>query len=590
MKELLHLKKYFLKYRKSLLLGSLFILISNIFGIYIPDFVGQAFNEITDGLSEISDTDSTTVDLYKSKLLTYGSYVLLFAVAKGFFMFLMRQTVIVSSRNIEFDLKNEIFNHYQKLDQSFYIKNRTGDIINRISEDVSKVRMFLGPAVMYSINLSIMLVLVISKMISVSPSLTLYAVLPMPILAITIFVVSNKINVKSLRVQESLAHISNISQETFTGIRLIKSHVLESVLTDKSFKANKQYKEDQMSLTKTQSLFFPLMILLIGLCTLIVIYFGGKEVIAGTMSKGTIAEFIIYINMLTWPVASIGWVSSITYTAAASQKRINEFLKTEPKIKNTEVKEYNIEGDIHFNHVDFIYEESGVHALKQINLEIKKGETIGIIGKTGSGKTTLAQLICRIFDVTTGELTIADRNIKHHNLNKLRQEIAYVPQDVFLFSDSIKNNIAFGVENATQEEIEEATKKACVYDNIINFKEGFESNIGERGISLSGGQKQRISLARAMMKNPKLLILDDCLSAVDTETEHGIIKSLKEWMKGRTSIIISHRVSSIQHADKIIVLENGEVTEIGTHQSLLENKKYYASVYRKQQIKESQLK
>lgn len=590
MKELLHLKKYFYKYRKSLLLGSLFILISNIFGIYIPDFVGRAFNEITEGVSLVNSSSDETIDLFKTKLLTYGSYVLLFAIAKGFFMFLMRQTVIVSSRNIEFDLKNEIFSHYQQLDQSFYTKNRTGDIINRISEDVSKVRMFLGPAVMYSINLSIMLVLVISKMVSVSPILTLYAILPMPILAVTIFIVSNKINVKSLKVQESLATISNISQETFTGIRLIKSHVLEDVLTKRSFKANEQYKDDQMSLTKTQSLFFPLMILLIGLCTLIVIYFGGKEVIAGNMSKGTIAEFIIYINMLTWPVASIGWVSSITYTAAASQQRINEFLKTEPKIKNTETKTYPIDGDIRFNQVDFIYEESGVHALKQISMFIKKGETIGIIGKTGSGKTTLAQLICRIFDVTTGELKISDRDIKTHNLNQLRQDIAYVPQDVFLFSDSIRNNIAFGVEGALQEEVETAAKKACVYDNIVNFKEGFESHIGERGISLSGGQKQRISLARAMMKNPKLLILDDCLSAVDTETEHSIIKSLKSWMKGRTSIIISHRVSSIQHADKIIVLENGEISEIGTHKSLLENKKYYASVYKKQQIKESQLK
>ncbi len=590
MKELSHLKKYFYKYRKSLLLGSLFILISNVFGIYIPDFVGRAFNEITEGVSGVNSSDTATIELFKNKLLTYGSYVLLFAIAKGFFMFLMRQTVIVSSRNIEFDLKNEIFDHYQKLDQSFYTKNRTGDIINRISEDVSKVRMFLGPAVMYSINLSIMLVLVISKMISVSPSLTLYAVLPMPILAVTIFIVSNKINVKSLRVQESLATISNISQETFTGIRLIKAQVLEHVLTEKSFSANEAYKRDQMSLTKTQSLFFPLMIVLIGLCTLIVIYFGGKEVIAGRMSKGTIAEFIIYINMLTWPVASIGWVSSITYTAAASQKRINEFLKTEPKIKNSETKKHDIEGDICFNNVDFIYEESGVHALKQINVQIKKGETIGILGKTGSGKTTLAQIICRIFDITTGELSIAERDIKNHNLYQLRKDIAYVPQDVFLFSDSIKNNIAFGVESATQEEVEEAAKKASVYDNIMNFKDGFDSNIGERGISLSGGQKQRISLARAMMKNPKLLILDDCLSAVDTETEHRIIKSLKRWMKGRTSIIISHRVSSIQHADKIIVLENGEIIEMGTHEGLLKNKKYYASVYKKQQIKESQLK
>ncbi|MGB0428106.1 MAG: ABC transporter ATP-binding protein [Flavobacteriales bacterium] len=584
MKELLYLKPYLYKYRKSLILGSLFILISNIFAVYIPQFVGQAFNEIEANLSKIAGNEEKIAD-FTTSLLHYGAYVLLFALAKGFFMVLMRQTVIVSSRKIEFDLKNTIFDHYQRLDQSFYLKNRTGDIINRISEDVSKVRMFLGPAIMYSINLSFMLILVVSKMYSVSPMLTFYSLLPMPLLAVTIFFVSNRIHKLSLAVQESLARVSNISQETFSGLRLVKSYVIEQVLNQQNDEASTDYKNQQLKLIKTQALFFPLMILLIGSCSLIVVYFGGKEVINGNMSQGTIAEFIIYINMLTWPVASIGWVSALTYTAAASQKRINDFLKTETKIKNhPEAKVHSIAGDLVFDKVEFSYKTSGVHAIKNLSFRLEKGKTLGIIGKTGSGKSTIAQLLCRIDDIDSGQILMNNLAINKHDLNDLRSSIAYVPQDVFLFSDTIKNNIAFGRIDASDEDVISAAKRAKIHDNIMQFKEGYESKIGERGISLSGGQKQRISLARAMIKSPDLLILDDCLSAVDAETEHFIIQELKTWMKGKTSIVISHRISSLQHADQIIVLDEGQIIEQGTHESLIENGNYYASVYKKQQL------
>lgn len=582
MKELLYLKKYFIKYKLPLLLGVVFILISNIFSVIIPEFIGKSFDEITNYLN-LSNQGNLDMKGFKSLLITYSGVILGAAILKGFFTFLMRQTVNVTSRKIEFDIKNEIYTHYQKLESNFYIKNKTGDIINRISEDVSKVRMFLGPAVMYSINLVIMIALVVWRMYSVSPLLTLYTVIPMPILAFTIYYVSNKINKKSLIVQESLAKISNISQESFAGIRFIKSYGLEDTLFSASKERYENYKNDKVSLIKTQSLFFPLMILLIGISNLTVIYFGGQEAILGNITLGSIPTFLVYVNMLTWPVASIGWVSSITYTAAASQKRINEFLKTKPSIINTAKEKTSILGDIEFKNVHFTYPHSGVKALQGVSFKIKKGETLGIIGKTGSGKTTIAQLICRVFDIQNGEINLNNKEVKDHHLYGLRNHIAYVPQDVFLFSDSVKNNIAFGVENAQKNDIIEAAKMAVVHENIENFKEQYDTKIGERGISLSGGQKQRISLARAMMKQPDLLILDDSLSAVDMETEHQIIANLQKWIKDKTSIIISHRISSVQHADQIIVLDQGKIIEKGTHQELLKLDGHYKEVYQSQQ-------
>lgn len=580
MKELLHLKKYFFKYKYPLLLGVLFIFISNIFSLVIPQYIGKSFDEIVE---KLNNNNGLSTDGFKTMLLNYGGIILLASVGKGFFTFLMRQTVNVTSRKIEFDLKNEIFNHYQALDISFYIKNKTGDILNRISEDVSKVRMFLGPAVMYSINLFIMICLVMYRMLEISPKLTMYTVLPMPILALTIFYVSNKIHSKSLAVQQALSVVSNISQETFSGIRFIKSYALENVVSSQNTEASNTYKNEKLSLIKTQSLFFPLMILLIGLSNLTVIYFGGKAAINGEMTLGKIPEFIVYVNMLTWPVASIGWVSALTYTAAASQKRINEFLQTEPKIKNKSSEKTTIDNDISLEDVSFTYPESGVKAIKNLTLNIKKGETIGVIGKTGSGKTTLAKLLCRLYDINSGTITINNLSIDKHNLYSLRESIAYVSQDVFLFSDTIANNLKFGVDHVSEEQMINAAKNASIYSNIIDFKNAFETEIGERGISLSGGQKQRLSIARALLKNPDLLILDDCLSAVDTETEHQIVTHLKSWMANRTSVFISHRISTVQHADKILVLDEGRVVEMGSHQELLNEKGYYYSVYKKQQ-------
>ena len=582
MKALLHLNKYFWNYRYRLILGLIFIFISNIFGLYPPIYIGEVFNIISDALNEKSYSDNLVQGLIKNQLTYYVFLVLAFATCKGLFMFFMRQTIIVMSRMIEFDLKNEIYDHYQRLSLSFYKRNKTGDLMNRISEDVSRVRMFLGPAILYSTNLIISIALIIPKMASISPKLTLYALSPLPILVIAIYKVSSVMNIKSEIVQRQLSKLSSISQETFSGIRVIKSYTQEDFVQNQFMAAAKDYKHKNLDLVKVNALFFPLMILLIGLSTLFTIYIGGLEAIAGHIQVGDIATFVIYVNMLTWPVASLGWVTSIVQRSAASQKRINEFLHEEPEIKNPISESSKIIGDIKFDKVSFTYEDTGIQAIKNISFTVKQGKTLGIIGPIGSGKSTLSELLCRISDVDSGTISIGGENIKNVNLYDLRRAIGYVPQESFLFSDSIYNNIAFGKQECTEDEVIHAAKKAGIYNNIKQFKNQFKTIIGERGVTLSGGQKQRLSIARALIRKPKFMLLDDCLSAVDTETEELILKNIKEQSQNNTCIIISHRISSIKHADQIILLKEGEIIEQGDHNTLVNKNGEYSKIFKKQ--------
>ena len=584
MKALLHLNKYFWNYRYRLILGLIFIFISNIFGLYPPIYIGEVFNIISDALKEKSYSDNQVQSLIKNQLTYYVFLVLAFAMCKGLFMFFMRQTIIVMSRMIEYDLKNEIYNHYQKLSLSFYKRNKTGDLMNRISEDVSRVRMFLGPAILYSTNLIISIALIIPKMASISPKLTLYVLSPLPILVMAIYKVSSIMNIKSEIVQKQLSKLSSISQETFSGIRVIKSYTQEDFVQNQFMDAAQDYKQKNLDLVRVNALFFPLMILLIGLSTLFTIYIGGLEAIAGHIQVGDIATFVIYVNMLTWPVASLGWVTSIVQRSAASQKRINEFLQEEPEIKNPISESSKIFGDIIFDKVSFKYKETGVQAIKNISFTLKEGETLGIIGSIGSGKSTLAELLCRISDVNSGTISIGGQNIKNVNLYDLRSAIGYVPQESFLFSDSIFNNIAFGKQECTEDEVIHAAKKAGIYNNIMEFKNQFKTIIGERGVTLSGGQKQRLSIARALIRKPKIMLLDDCLSAVDTKTEELILNNIKEQSQNNTCIIISHRISSIKHANQIILLSEGEIIEQGDHNTLVKNNCEYSKIFKKQLI------
>ena len=495
------------------------------------------------------------------------------------------------SRYIEFDLKNEVYEHYQKLSLNFYKKNRTGDLMNRISEDVSRVRMYVGPAIMYSINTVTLFIIALIYMFNEAPSLTLYTVIPLPILSIAIYKLSKEIHKRSTVVQQYLSTLSAFTQESFSGISVIKAYGIEPKTSSNFDELSQTSKQKQIDLVKVQALFFPMMILLIGVSNLVVIYVGGVQYVTGKIdSLGTIAEFIIYVNMLTWPVATVGWVTSIVQQAEASQKRINEFLKIEPEIKNNVAAPTLITGDITFDNVSFTYDDTNIEALKGISFSVKDGETLAILGKTGSGKSTVLDLIGRLYDIDNGSITINSIEVNKHNLNDLRNSIGYVPQDAFLFSDSIKNNIKFGKENATDEEIIEVAKYAQVHKNIIKFNKGYNTILGERGITLSGGQKQRISIARALIKDPKILLFDDCLSAVDTETEEKILKNLNAISKGKTTIIVGHRVSSAKNADKIIVLDNGLIIEEGTHETLLQIDGYYKHLYLKQLSETSSLK
>jgi len=582
MKALQHLNKYFWKFRYRFILGLIFIFISNIFGLYPPIYIGEVLNLISDSINQNDSSGNTIQSILKGQLAYYAFLVLLFAIGRGLFMFFMRQTLIVMSRMIEYDLKNEIYDHYQKLSISFYKRNKTGDLMNRISDDVSKVRMYLGPAILYSTNLIISIALIVPKMISVSPKLTLFALSPLPILVLAIYKVSSIMNTKSEIVQRQLSKLSSISQETFSGIRVIKSYTQEDFANAQFMDAAEDYKVKNLDLVKVNALFFPLMILLIGFSTLFTIYIGGLEAIAGKIQIGDIATFVIYVNMLTWPVASLGWVTSIVQRAAASQQRINEFLNEEPEILNPTNEPISIGGDLHFKNVSFIYPDTGITAINNLSFILKSGQTLGVIGKIGSGKSTVAELLCRIIDPTDGKITIGSDEISKVNLNSLRSAIGYVPQESFLFSDTIYNNIAFGKQNAIEEEVISASKSAGIYDNIMQFKDQFTTLVGERGITLSGGQKQRVSIARALIRDRELMLFDDCLSAVDTETEELILQNIKDKSVSKTTIIISHRASSLKHADKIIVLDKGTIVEQGSPSELLSLNGEYAEIYNKQ--------
>jgi len=573
MKHLKYLNKFLWNYRKTLFLGLCFIFITNIFAIYPAEFVRTALDSL---LERLNGTENKGISLL---LLKYGCLIVLFAILKGVFLYFTRQTIIVMSRNIEFDLKNEVFDQYQKLSIGFYKQNKTGDLMNRITEDISKVRMYLGPAIMYTINLSILFSLVIYKMCSVSIILSVYVLTPLPLLAISVYFVSNKINKKSEKVQAQLSTITAISQESFSGIRIIKSFTNEENSLNVFYESCKKYTQRQIELIKIEAMFIPLIITLIGISTVLIIYIGGLEVFKGNITTGNIAEFIIYVNMLAWPVASVGWVTSLIQRAAASQERINEFLQIKAEIQNTSNSKEPINGDIEFINVNLIYDDTKIKALDNLSFKINEGKQIGIFGKTGSGKTTIANLICRLYDVTNGAIKINNLDIKSTNLNTLRTSIGYIPQDGYLFSGTIRENISFADDLDNIEEVKIAAQKAEMLDEINSFPDKFNTIIGERGVQLSGGQRQRLAIARVFYKKPKIYIFDDCLSAVDANKEQKILKNLRIETKDKTTIIISHRVSTLEKSDNIIVLDNGAISEQGTHNELLKNKKFYSQIH-----------
>ena len=584
MKELKYLNKYLFKYRVSLFLGILITIVARIFSLFAPRLIGNSLTAVERYILD----DSLGLDVIKEELFWNIVIIISAALISGFLTFLMRQTIINVSRYIEFDLKNEIFEHYQKLCLSFYKNNRTGDLMNRISEDVGKVRMYFGPAIMYSINTIALFVIVISYMVSIAPLLTVYTLLPLPILSLAIYKLSKAINTRSTAVQETLSDLSTFTQESFSGIAVIKSYGIQSKINEDFAKLTALSKDKNVDLAKIQAWFFPLMILLIGFSNILVIFIGGNQYIEGTLEIGVLAEFIIYVNMLTWPVATVGWVTSIVQQAEASQKRINDFLKEEPKITSGSLDQTIEKGTIEFKNVNFTYKETQIQAAKNISFKLNPGETLGVIGKTGSGKSTLLDLISRLYDVDEGEILIDGIPIQDYNLSGIRSEIGYVPQNPFLFSETIERNIRFGKQDANFEEIKAAAQSAAVAENIERFKEGYETLLGERGVTLSGGQIQRISIARALIKDPKVLLFDDCLSAVDADTEEEILKNLKERSKEKTTLIVSHRISSVIDANYILVIDQGAVIEQGTHAELINKGGFYKELFKKQNTERHQ--
>jgi ATP-binding cassette subfamily B multidrug efflux pump len=587
MKELRYLNKYLLKYKWHLVLGTLFVIISNAFQIFPAQLVRHSIDLVVENIRVYKafyqlDLQQNFFHVFAFGIFIYAGLILVMALLRGIFLYFVRQTLIVMSRHIEYDLKNEIFEHYQTLPLSFYRRNNTGDLMNRISEDVSRVRMYLGPAIMYGLTLFTLFLMLIPFMFFISPYLTWYALSPLPLLSLSIFLVNNKIERRSEEIQKKQSRLSTFVQEAFSGIRVLKSFNREAESITKFNGESDEYMKHSMKLTMVQALFFPLIMGLVGLSTILTIYAGSSEVINGNITMGNIAEFIIYVNLLTWPVTSLGWTSSLVQRAEASQKRINEFLKTSSNIVSEKNISRDIDGKIEFRNVSFIYPDTGIKALRDISFVVNPGESLAIIGTTGSGKSTISNLISRLYDVREGQILIDDLPISHYNLTCLRSQIGYVPQDVFLFSDTIYSNIGFGIKAPEETKIYQAAKDADVYENIRAFPQGFETRIGERGITLSGGQKQRVSIARALVREPKILMLDDALSAVDTKTENTILNSLKRIMKGRTTIIISHRVSSAKLANKILVVCDGKIVDAGTHESLIEKEGMYRDLFEKQ--------
>jgi ATP-binding cassette subfamily B protein len=608
MKHLKSLNKYFWKYKWLFFLGMIFTVLSNYFRILAPQVTKYVLNTVEMSLSHktvvskavthydplvrvflnLLQTDDAS---YKTKILYSGIVLLVLALISGLFMFLMRQTIIVMSRHIEFEQKNEIFKHYQQLDTHFYKTHNTGDLMSRISEDVSRVRMYVGPAVMYLINLAATIGFSVTYMLNENKELTLYVLAPLPFLALTIYYVNTIINRKADKIQSLLSDLTTNAQESYSGIRVIKSFVQEKAMLGFFDKNSEDYRTHSISLAKTEAIYFPFMGLMIGLSTLLTIMIGGIYVIHGSMSIGVIGEFIMYVLLLTFPVSAIGWTASMIQRAATSQRRINEFLHTKPSIQNQKnPKEIILEGNIHFSHVDFIYPHTGIHALKDFSLKIHKGEKVAIIGKTGSGKSTIAQLMLRMYDPQKGDIFYDGVSIKEIDVKNLRSQISYVPQDVFLFSDSVENNIGFALQNPPHEKVREAARSAVVAREIESFTEKYQTLIGERGVTLSGGQKQRISIARALIKEHEITVFDDCLSAVDAKTENEIIGHLYDYLQNKTAVIITHRIFSLFSFDKIVVLEDGAIAEQGTHQSLLEQNGIYAEMYRHQQEQERKVR
>jgi ATP-binding cassette, subfamily B, multidrug efflux pump len=591
MKELAYLNKFFYKYRWRLLPGVLFVIISNLFAVLPAQVIRIAFDLVNENIALFRlfngfNRQELISKIFGQSLLFFGVIVLILALIRGLFLFFMRQTIILMSRHIEYDLKNEIYLHYQKLSMAFYRRNNTGDLMNRVTEDVSRVRMYLGPGIMYTINTIVLFILVIVSMFNVNTRLTVFSLLPLPVLAITIYYVHSMINHRSEKIQEQLSSLSSFVQETFSGIRVIKAYVREDDIRRKFNIESENYKSHSMSLVQIQALFYPIMLLLVGLSTIITVYIGGVEVINGNISSGNIAEFIVYVNQLTFPVMSLGWVTSLIQRAAASQKRINEFLNTNPEINSVSGEKTDLQGNVTFKNVSFKYPDTGIQAIKNISFEVKNGEFLAIIGRTGSGKSTIANLLMRMYDADNGQILLDGKAIGRLDIQHFRQQIGFVPQEVFLFSETIYNNIAFGMTEAQPGKVEMAAKNAAVFENIMEFDKGFQTLIGERGITLSGGQKQRLSIARAIIKEPQILIFDDCLSAVDTRTEEEILGNLSNLMKNKTSILIAHRVSTIKNADRILVMDSGEIIEQGTHDELMALKGSYYDLFEKQLLEE----